>query len=308
MRPDGTTAPGPHPVERSTPTRVDVLSEEAYVLGEGVRALAGGLVFVDLLAGRLLGHPGEPGAPVETLLELDQPLGAVAPVVGAPGEWVAATGDGLALLSDDGSLRWVDRPEEGAATPMRVNDGVCDTAGRFWFGTTAYDESPVGSLYRYEQGGRVERVLEGVAIANGPAVSADGRRLFLADSGAGTITRYALGRDGTLTDAVVIVREDGDAAPDGMTTDQEGTFWVAMFGGGEVRRYDADGTLLLRVAVPAAQPTSVAVVPGGLVVTSATKGMTHPGPADGRLLLVTLDGLAPPSTPVPVRQLGPSEG
>ena len=43
--------------------RVDVLSEEAYELGEGARAVDG-VTFVDLLAGRLLRHPGTVGGRV----------------------------------------------------------------------------------------------------------------------------------------------------------------------------------------------------------------------------------------------------
>lgn len=308
------STPDPMPADapRTTPARVDALSEEAYVLGEGARTTGdGGLLFVDLLAGRLLAHSGDPRDEVRPVLRLEQPLGAVAPVAGRDQEFLAATGAGLALLGGDGSLHWLARPETGAGTAMRVNDGVCDGQGRFWFSTTPYDETPVGSLYSCDVDGTVRRVLGDLAIANGPAVSADGRHLFLADSGPGTITRYALAPDGTLDDGVLIVHERSDASPDGMTTDAEGTLWVAMFGGAEVRRYAADGTLLLRVALPAEQPTSVALVPGGgLYVTTATKGMTVPGPLDGRLLRVTLDGSEQPSTPVPWRSFtaGPTVG
>lgn len=282
--------------------RVTVLSQEAYELGEGARAVDG-VTFVDLLAGRLLRHPGTEGGEVEPVLEVGVPLGAVAPVAGEPGRRVAALGDGIALLDGGGSIEWLARPEQDAPAPTRMNDGVCDTEGRFWAGSMAYDgESPLGGLYRVDPDGTVTRVAEGLAIANGPAVSADGRWLFLADSAAHTVTRYALAQDGTLSDGTVVVRTGADGVPDGMTTDAEGTLWVAVHGAGEVRRYDADGYPLLTVALPASQPTSVAIVPGGLVVTTATEGLEDPGPADGRLLRVDLDD-AP--TAVPVREFGP---
>ncbi len=283
--------------------RVSVLSQEAYELGEGARAVAG-VTFVDLLAGRLLCHPGTEGAAVEPVLQVEVPLGAVAPVAGQPKRWVAALGDGIALLDPDGSLEWLARPEQDAPVPTRMNDGVCDAEGRFWAGSMAYDaESPVGSLYRVDPDRSVTRVAEGLAIANGPAVSADGRLLFLADSAARTVTRYALAEDGTLSDGTVVVRTGEDGVPDGMTTDAEGTLWVAVHGAGQVRRYDADGYPLLTVPLPASQPTSVAIVPGGLVVTTATENLTDPGPADGRLLRVDL---ADPPTAVPVREYGPT--
>ena len=293
---------------RDTPDGADgpavaVLSTEAYGLGEGARAVAG-VTFVDLLTGRLLRHPGTAGGDVVPVLTTDVPLGAVAPVAGEPDRWIAALGDGLALLDADGRPEWLDRPERDAPLPMRMNDGVCDTQGRFWAGSMPYDEtSPVGSLYRVDVDGTVTRVVEGLTIANGPAVSADGRRLFLADSAARTITRYELGEDGYLHDGLVVVRTGEEGAPDGMTTDAEGTLWVAVHGAGQVRRYDADGYPLLTVELPARQPTSVAVVPGGLVVTTATQGMAAPGPADGHLLRVDLGPDAP--TAVPVRSFGP---
>lgn len=293
--------------ESSTPGTagpvVTVLSEEAYELGEGARAVAG-VTFVDLLAGRLLRHPGTVGGDVVPVLTTDVPLGAVAPVAGEPGRWVAALGDGIALLDADGGREWLDRPERDAPVPTRMNDGVCDAEGRFWAGSMAYDEvSGVGSLYRTDPDGTVTRLVQGLTIANGPAVSADGRRLFLADSAAHTVTRYELGEDGHLHDGLVIVRTGEEGVPDGMTTDAEGTLWVAVHGAGQVRRYDADGYPLLTVDLPARQPTSVTVVPGGLVVTTATKGMDAPGPADGRLLRVDLGEDAP--TAVPVRPFGP---
>ncbi|MFC3690042.1 SMP-30/gluconolactonase/LRE family protein [Aquipuribacter hungaricus] len=285
-----------------TAPRVTVLSEESYELGEGARAVDG-VTFVDLLAGRLLRHPGTVGGEVEPVLSVDVPLGAVAPVAGEPGRRVAALGDGIALLDAAGSVEWLARPEEHAPAPTRMNDGVCDAEGRFWAGSMAYDgESPLGSLYRTDPDGTVTRVVEDLAIANGPAVSADGRLLFLADSAQHTITRYALAEDGHLSDGTVVVRTGEEGVPDGMTTDAEGTLWVAVHGAGEVRRYDADGYPLLTVTLPAAQPTSVTIVPGGLVVTTAAEGMEAPGPADGRLLRVDLDD-AP--TAVPVREFGP---
>ena len=56
---------------------------------------------------------------------------------------------------------------------------------------------------------------------------------------------------------IVEITEPG-AAPDGLTVDDAGALWVAIWGGGEVRRYGPDGSLLLTVAAPADRPTSCA--------------------------------------------------
>ena len=58
--------------------------QERLELGEGARWVDGRLILVDILSGRLLAA-GRIGRALETLAELDVPLGAVAPVHGVPG-------------------------------------------------------------------------------------------------------------------------------------------------------------------------------------------------------------------------------
>src|SRR5258706_14146393 len=74
-------------------------SQDRLELGEGARWVDDRLVLVDLLAGRLLETGGDAPGQLRELYRLDRPLGAVAPVTGRPGCWLAATGTGLALLA-----------------------------------------------------------------------------------------------------------------------------------------------------------------------------------------------------------------
>jgi sugar lactone lactonase YvrE len=60
--------------------------------------------------------------------------------------------------------------------------------------------------------------------------------------------------------------------PDGLTVDAEGFVWVALWGGGAVRRYAPDGSLERTLRLPVSHPTSCAF--GGpaldeLYITSA---------------------------------------
>ena len=51
---------------------------------------------------------------------------------------------------------WICDVAASASVAMRVNDGAADAAGRFWFGTMAYDATEdAGSLYRVERDGTV---------------------------------------------------------------------------------------------------------------------------------------------------------
>jgi gluconolactonase len=45
--------------------------------------------------------------------------------------------------------------------------------------------------------------------------------------------------------------------PDGLAVDEDGGVWVAVYGGGCVARYRADGTLDRRIEVPARSVTSL---------------------------------------------------
>lgn len=60
----------------------------------------------------------------------------------------------------------------------RMNDGRCDSLGRFWAGTMAWDHAPgAGTLYRLEQEGNslaATKVLGDLTVANGIDWSPDG--------------------------------------------------------------------------------------------------------------------------------------
>ncbi len=284
---------------------VTALTRRPLELGEGPRLVDGRLILVDILDGSLYQHPGNSLADLVRLLHLDVPLGAVAPARGSAGSWVAAAGEGVAVLGSDGSLEWLDRPESRHRGATRMNDGVADSLGRFWAGSCAYDgSSPIGALYRVDPDGSVHQVLDHLVTANGPAVSDDGRTLFLADSGRATITRYRVSDDGALGDPVLVLSEPSGAVPDGLTLDGEGHLWAAFYGAGQVRRYDSDGRLLLSVDLPASQPTSVALLDGRAVVTTARQGLDSPTSFDGLLLGVDLSDLAG-VTARPARCWGP---
>ncbi|QXE33278.1 SMP-30/gluconolactonase/LRE family protein [Streptomyces sp. GMY02] len=251
-------------------------------LGEGIRSVDGGVVLVDILSGRLLAGPDDRTGPLRTLARLPVPLGAVAPVEGRPGEWIAAAGTGICLIGPDGRTDWLARPEDGAGRATRMNDASADPQGRFWAGSMAYDASEgAGSLYRVDRDGTVVRALDGLTVPNGPAFSADGTLMYLADSARGIIRRYEVApATGTLgpADTFAVL---GEGSPDGMTVDAEGGLWTAVWGTGTVHHYGPDGTLDHQLRLPAVQPAGVCLHGDTLLITSARHGLSEPGPLDG---------------------------
>ena len=140
----------------------------------------------------------------------------------------------------------------------RLNDGKADARGRLWVGSMDdAEEAPAGSLYRIDPDGAVSRVDEGYTVANGPALSPDGRTIYHTDSAARTVYAFDVGRDGSLSGKRAHIRfSEGDGYPDGMTCDAEGGLWIAHWDGGRVSRFLPDGRLDRAIPLPVSRVTS----------------------------------------------------
>ena len=251
---------------------------EQNQLGEGVRwdARRSELLRVDILLGRVYRDAvADDGAlvPVRTY-DVPGTVGAIAPIDGDDG-WVLAAGRGFHHLTPGGALRPL--VDDVSAAGTRMNDGACDPQGRLWAGSLADDHRPGGGeLYRLDARGRVDVVLEGLTIPNGIGWSPDGTTMYLADSGARVVHAFTFDPDrGAITDGRTLVTvEEGVGSPDGLTVDVAGDLWVAIWGGGRVRRYSPEGVLRQEVPVPAVETTSCGFAGTGLqrlYVTTATE-------------------------------------
>jgi sugar lactone lactonase YvrE len=201
-------------------------------------------------------------------------VGAIVPIDGDDG-WLLALDRGVSHLSSDGDVQPI---LEIAPADVRLNDAACDPQGRFWVGTIA-DRDGGAALYRLDPDGRTSVMLEDLTISNGIDWSLDGRTMYLADSGPGTVQAFDFdGERGTISNARVLIQLSAEEGfPDGLTVDAGGDLWVAIWGGGSVRRYAPDGSLLEVRRTPAMETTSCAFAGEGmhwLFVTSATENWT----------------------------------
>ncbi|MGO9079372.1 MAG: SMP-30/gluconolactonase/LRE family protein [Streptosporangiaceae bacterium] len=244
------------------------------------------LIWVDICAGRLHrfspgAGPDEtgPGSTDEVIAQLPVPVGAAWPRAG--GGYVLAAADGFRLAGPDGAAEGGPVRPDGMPAGARFNDGACDPAGRFWAGTAVGDLQPgAGALYRLDPDLSITRMLDGVTESNGIGWSPDGSVMYHIDSGEPDKRVRAFSYDlasGTLRgERDLISFTPADGIPDGLIVDTEGCLWIAMWGGGQLRRYTADGALLTALAVPASQPTCAAFGGPGLdelYLTTAWEGM-----------------------------------
>jgi sugar lactone lactonase YvrE len=258
-------------------------------LGEGPLwdARSSELLWVDIMAG--LVHRFDPATGANTAFDVGQPVGAVVPRTAAG--YALAIRDGFAVSEEDG-VRLVAPVHQGRPN-LRMNDGACDSGGRFWAGSIHLDEvAGAASLYRLEPDGSVETMLEDVTVSNGIAWSPDDSVMYYVDT-------PTLGIDAFDYDAAsgaisnrrrIATIEEGAGSPDGLVVDAEGYLWVALWDGWAVRRYSPDGTLHGVVEVPVARVTKPAF--GGaelddVYITTAAPKAPDPGqPQAGGIFLV----------------------
>jgi sugar lactone lactonase YvrE len=241
-------------------------------VGEGpvVEETAGRLVFVDLPQGRLLQADLHRPGPATEIARVGRSLGAVA--ARRSGGWVAACAEGFGTLRPDGDLT-VEYPILTDPS-SRMNDAKCDSAGRFWAGSTEIAFAPGrGALHCWDPRQGVRTVAEGLTLPNGLGWSPDDTVFYLADSMRRVVLTAPFDvQDGTIGRFSELIHID-DGLPDGLCVDEEGCLWLAVWGAGEVRRHDPRGRLLATVRFPVSQPSSCAFGPEGvLFVTSAREG------------------------------------
>lgn len=264
-----------------------VSSDTAGVFhGEGAfwDAATDSVRFVDMLEGDVMTWDG-------TILRRSH-VSDVTAVIRARtgGGYVVATERGFALT--DGELTIEREIPVFSDSDLRMNEGACDAAGRFYCGSMAYDARPDGGrVYRLDPDLSVRVALERVTIPNGLVWTAAGDVALHADTREGVIWAYdfdlATGRFG---ERRPFVRFSGTGGmPDGMSIDEDDGVWVAMWGGGAVRRYTASGALDLTIPLPTVNVTSCAF--GGadrrtLYITTSRQGLADPEPEAGGLFAV----------------------
>lgn len=280
---------------------IDVAVRIQAELGEGPTwdRASSTLVWVDVLASEV--HRYAPARDDDAVLSVPQHVGAAKPRT--TGGLVLNLRDGIALVDRDGAKTWL---VYWARDGVRGNDAAVDPAGRLWAGTMRYDAAPGGGwLARVEPTGAAKVVLDKVTISNGVGWSPDGTRMYYIDTPERRIDvlDYDVATGEATRRRPLCPVEGTDGSPDGLTVDADGCVWVALWGGGAVRRYTPDGVLDREITLPVDQPTACCF--GGddltdLYVTTARTGLDESAlaarPLSGSVLVLPGIGVGLPST------------
>lgn len=160
-----------------------------------------------------------------------------------------ATGDFETLVT------FADEPAQN-----RFNDGMIGPDGRLWACSMDFDfQEPTGKLYHLGSDLTPVEADEGYIVANGPAFSPDGTKLYINETMKGEIFVCDLDpSSGRLSNKTLFAQlPEGDGLPDGICVDSDGGLWVAVVTGGKVRRYLPNGEIDAEIDVPSPTVTSV---------------------------------------------------
>jgi D-xylonolactonase len=191
------------------------------------------------------------------------------------------------------------------------NDLFTDAQGRVYTGSLrdeAFTIRPgrrTGDAYRIDGPGQARTLYEGIGLSNGIGLSPDGRRLYHVDTAAGAVLVHEVDEAGDVdgvTGRVFATVESG--LPDGLAVDVEGGVWVALYGGGGVARYTAEGPLDRRVDVPAQLVTSLCFAGPGLdELVVVTEDNADDPARGGSILRVSADEVRAVGLPAPLARI-----
>lgn len=146
-----------------------------------------------------------------------------------PGQFIGAFAKEFAMF-DPVAGEYVPIVEiEPGNTATMMNDGRSDRFGTFWASSKLVrpdHAALLAKLWRLGRDARATPYLDGLKVPNSLAWSRDGRTMYLSDSEAATIWRFAFDPEVGPTSRSVFAGVD-EGKPDGACVDAEDCVWVA---------------------------------------------------------------------------------
>jgi gluconolactonase len=146
----------------------------------------------------------------------------------------------------------------GAHALICPNYGVFDSKGNYYVTDSGHWKKKNGHLLRFDAEGQGQVIAGPFGYANGLALSADERSLFMVESDSNSILRFVVGDEGSLSPAEVYASDCG-RFPDGLVLDAAGNLYVCCYASDEIWRIS-----------PSRQKSLFAYDPWGILLGSPT--------------------------------------
>jgi gluconolactonase len=141
------------------------------------------------------------------------------------------------------------------------NFGVFDAAGNYYVTDSGQWQKRNGALIRFKPDGRGKVLAGPLGYANGLALTADEKTLFMVESDTDSVFRFALRADGSVG-APELFADGCGRLPDGLALDAEGNLFVCCYASDEIWRISPSGEKKLfawdRWAIRLGAPTNMA--------------------------------------------------
>ena len=163
---------------------------------------------------------------------------------------------------------------------IRFNDGKADPNSNLWIGTM--DKNALhnqGSLYLINHKKKISEKLNNITISNGMTWSLDAKTMYYIDTFEAKVYAFDFNEKSEILNQRVIIDVPKELGmPDGMTIDNNGNLWIAMWGGFSVICWNpSSGKIIDKIEVEV--PNVTCCVFGGenmdtLFITTARDGLS----------------------------------
>jgi gluconolactonase len=159
----------------------------------------------------------------------------------SPRGWLIACNPAHGLVRFETTGRWsVFATHAGTHKMMCPNFPVFDRHGNLYVTDSGQWKKQNGYLLRFSADGAGEVVAGPFGYANGLALSADEKRLFMVESNTDRIFEFPLDVHGSIGEARVMAESVG-RLPDGLALDTAGTLYVCCYASDEILTISPDG-------------------------------------------------------------------
>jgi gluconolactonase len=189
-------------------------------------------------------------------------------VAWSPGDelFVCNPAKGVVRVRRDGSHELF-ASHTGGHKIVCANFGLFDPAGNYWVTDCGQWMKQSGFLLRFTPDGRGEVVAGPFGYANGLAITADGRTLFMVESNTNRIWQFE-----TATAKHDVFAKDVGRMPDGLALDAAGNLYASCYASDDIHRIAPAGTPELFAhdpwAIMLSRPTNLAFRDGMIYVAN----------------------------------------